>query len=475
VRYVRKRIKDKADIQTTSEESTKNVKMSLSELEKRLGIILEDWQRQVVIENQKDIIMLCSRKSGKTTAMAFKIVLNAINYPNQFTMILSAGQRQSSEVFQTVTQFLYIIEAQFRNAPTATGCTLENGHRILSLPTGYTGATIRTYSAHRIYMDEAAFIADEVYKAVSPCLLKFGIQKIIASTPKGSRGFFYEEWQRGEGFLRFYIPWTKIRHIQQDKIKDIIEKERAINGDKYIQQEYEALFVEQGAGLIPESLITATFKNKYEDGNTSQGKTYLGVTSAVLGKNYHYIVFCQSQANRHRIYRLEIISDSDKSGLLSKRLAEIKAQQTISKVITSESSIGVGYLNDIVGIFGKKSVISFDALAHEKENVSVGRRQKIIEKDLYDHLVNLMQKGQIHIDDDPIIEDALRSLDYDFLPNKENKIIIFGRAKAIAEAVVYSLIPTMFTSGRPIEVYGSGETPEKFELNSESWKSLFTM
>lgn len=460
----------KQDIEEQPKSSLKiTTKITVEELEVRLNVKLEEWQRKVVLEEKMNIIMRCSRKAGKTTAMAFKIVHDALNYPNWFVCILSAGQRQSGEVFQTVLDMLYLLGVEFRERPSATGCTLSNGHRILSLPTGYTGATIRTYSFYKIYYDEAAFIADEVRKATMACLVKHGIQVIIASTPKGSHGFFYKEWQEGKHFLRFYIPWYDIKHIPLERLRETIEEERILYGDKYVQQEYEALFVEQGAGLIPENLINQTFTDilNVEEGDT--GKVFLGITTAPLGKNYSYIVLAHYSKNNIKILRLDILEHNNRTAGLLQKLQEIRKSFNVTKVITSETSVGVGSLDSISLLFGKKRVMSIESLSYNSEKISLGRRARLKEKDLYDHLIRLMELGRIQIIKDAMLEDALRSLDYDFKPGKENEIIISGRSKVIAEALVYSIVPTLLKHQNTLWV--AGANPEAGE--DMSWKALF--
>lgn len=447
---------ERASTVSRDAQTPKEIKYSIDDLEILLGIKLEEWQRKVVEENKENIIMRCSRKSGKTTAMAFKIVLDGMNNSDWFVCILSAGQRQSGEVFQTVLGMLYKLEVQFREKPNATGCVLFNGHRILSLPTGYTGATIRTYSFHKIYYDEAAFIADEVYKATMPCLLKHGIQKIIASTPKGSKGFFFNEWNNGVKFKRYYIPWHEIKHIPFQRLKETIEGERAIEGEKYVQQEYEALFVEQGAGLIPENLINAATADVEHD---TSGKTYLGVTSSALGKNNHYIVFCNVSNSGIQITQLDVFEDSNRTEGLVSKISEIFRHTKISKIITSETSIGVGGIDRLADAFGKKKILSVESLSYDGEKISEGRRGKVKEKDLFDHLVRLMEEKKIKIRKDTLLLDALRSLDYDFKPNKENEIIISGRAKVIAEALVYSIVPTLLKRKPLLSVMGANVEP----------------
>src|SRR3990167_669246 len=355
----------------------------------------EDWQVELVLEQERNVILRCSRKAGKTYGMAAKIAIEAIVFPNKFIGIISAGQRASTELFDAVVDFLLILDVKFREKPTATGCTLDNGHRIISLPTGYTGATSRNYSFWKMYWDEAAFIYDEVRKALKPCLLKQGVQEILGSSTHGSRGFFYNEWESGQKFLKIFIPWWEIEHIPKKRLEKIIEEERALYGNKYIQQEYEAAFVDEGVGLIPENLINETVTD-ISDAERYSGDLFVGVTAAPLGKNNAYLVLCRRSKDRITIVDIKVLENyNNRSSAIVEELQKIQKLQRISKIVTSETTLGAGTLDYISGVFGMSKVISVESLNYESDLIAEGRRGRIKEKDLYDFLVTMMERKQI--------------------------------------------------------------------------------
>src|SRR5215831_6984797 len=80
---------------------------------------------------------------------------------------------------------------------------LANGSRAVVLPGD--GRTIRGYSAPAlVLMDEAAFIADDVYDAAVPMLAAAPDGRIILmSTPYTSAGFFYNIWHNADGWEHF--------------------------------------------------------------------------------------------------------------------------------------------------------------------------------------------------------------------------------------------------------------------------------
>ena len=66
------------------------------------------------------------------------------------------------------------------------------------LPTGESGYGIRGFTIDLLICDEAAFINEEVWQAVTPMLAVTGGDIWLLSTPHGREGYYYRcfYWQR---------------------------------------------------------------------------------------------------------------------------------------------------------------------------------------------------------------------------------------------------------------------------------------
>ena len=91
--------------------------------------------------------------------------------------------------------------------------TLSNGSRVVSLPG--TAETVRGFSAPSLIIeDEAAFVADGLYRAVRPMLAVSGGRLILLTTPFGRRGHFFEAWEDGgEAWQRIEVPASQCPRI----------------------------------------------------------------------------------------------------------------------------------------------------------------------------------------------------------------------------------------------------------------------
>jgi hypothetical protein len=116
---------------------------------------------------------------------------------------------------------------------------LVNGSRIVALPG--KEETIRGFSGvAQLIVDEASRVPDALYQAVRPMLAVSGGEILLLSTPFGKRGFFFQEWEEGEGWHR-----TKVTADQCPRIpREWLERERKRIGDWWYRQEYLCEFVE---------------------------------------------------------------------------------------------------------------------------------------------------------------------------------------------------------------------------------------
>lgn len=183
-------------------------------LSMRVGIAPDDWQADLLRSQARQTIVLTSRQVGKSTTTAILAAHTALYNPGEPVLLLSPSLRQSGQIFQKVKWTLRRLGAEAAPVETdnALSVRLANGSEIVSLPG--KGATIRGFSGVRlIVVDEAAFVADDLYAAVSPMLAVSGGRMILLTTPFGKRGFAYEEWTRSEQQARAgEVPdWETVR------------------------------------------------------------------------------------------------------------------------------------------------------------------------------------------------------------------------------------------------------------------------
>jgi hypothetical protein len=257
------------------------------------GIAHDGWQQRLLLSEDRQILLNCSRQSGKSTTVAALALHTGLCRSRSLTLLLSPSLRQSIELFRKVLE-CYSSVRELMGVITLNQTSLEfrNHSRIVCLPG--REETIRSFSGvNLLVIDEAARVPDDLYRSVRPMLAVSRGRLVCLSTPFGRRGFFYEEWagSRGEGqgvrgeasegrevraegqeegsarpsplpshpssarpsplaagssdWLRVRIPWQQCPRIS----RDFIEVERRSMGESWIRQEYECSF-EALEGLV---------------------------------------------------------------------------------------------------------------------------------------------------------------------------------------------------------------------------------
>jgi hypothetical protein len=202
------------------------------------GLTPDPWQRALLLSTDRQILLNCSRQSGKSTAVAALALHTALFVPGALVLLLSPSLRQSGEIFRKVLDG-YNAAGRPLRAVHRTQLRLEllNGSRVLCLPGRED--TIRAFGGVRLLvLDEAARIPTDLYRSVRPMLAVSQGRLVALSTPFGRRGWFYEEWQ-GNG------PWKKVQITWRDCPRitpEFIEEERRALGDAWVRQEYECNF-----------------------------------------------------------------------------------------------------------------------------------------------------------------------------------------------------------------------------------------
>jgi hypothetical protein len=211
-------------------------------LMERAGITAVDpWQAQVLRTEARQVILNCSRQSGKSTITAGRALHTALYEPESLILLLSPGERQSKELLRKCFDLYGALD---RPIPSDVENKLElelaNGSRIVALPGG-NEATIRGWSGVRLAIfDESSRVDDVLYYAVRPMLAVSGGQLMLLSTPFGQRGFFHKEWtEGGADWERILIKASQVPRISAK----FLTEERARIGDWWYRQEYDCDFV----------------------------------------------------------------------------------------------------------------------------------------------------------------------------------------------------------------------------------------
>ena len=223
----------------------------------------DPWQAQVLRSTAPYLHLNCSRQVGKSTVTALVAVHKAVYMPNAVVLIISPSERQSIELFRKVQAFYQSLGKPIETLQAnAHQLTLENGSRILSVPG--SPDTVRGFTPDLILMDEAAFVDDALYTALSPMLAISHGRLIAMSTPNGKRGWWYEASPLGKGrkgWAHIVVPAYECARLD----KKWLDEERGRIGDLRFRQEYLCQFVDAAGATFTGEDVTAFFTAEYDD------------------------------------------------------------------------------------------------------------------------------------------------------------------------------------------------------------------
>lgn len=207
-------------------------------LMRAVGLPPDPWQATLLRSRATDTLLLCTRQGGKSTTTAALALHHALYHPPALVLCLSPSLRQSGELFRKIIGFYHRLGDPVPAArQTALTLELTNRSRVLALPG--QEATIRGYSGVTLLLiDEAARVDDSLYYAVRPMLAVSGGRLIALSTPFGKRGFFFGEWEHGQGWQRIHATAAQCPRITPA----FLAQERRRLGDAWFRQEYECSF-----------------------------------------------------------------------------------------------------------------------------------------------------------------------------------------------------------------------------------------
>ncbi|MEJ7862364.1 MAG: terminase family protein [Pyrinomonadaceae bacterium] len=235
----------------------------------RAGITPDGWQSDLLRSDARQMILLCSRQSGKSTITSILALHQAIYKPDSLILLLSPSLRQSQELFRKLQDFYNALDSDaLPQAVEESSLRMElsNGSRIIALPG--KEATIRGFSGvSLLIIDEASRVEDALYQSVRPMLAVSGGRIVLLSTPFGKRGFFHSEWTDGIGWQRTKITADLCPRID----KEWLERERKMIGDWWYLQEYQCQFVETNDSVFSyddiQSALDSSIKPLFERRN----------------------------------------------------------------------------------------------------------------------------------------------------------------------------------------------------------------
>src|SRR3990167_2052284 len=400
----------------------------------------DDWQQQV-LETDGNITIRAGRQVGKSEVISAKAKEFAFSHAGTTTLIIAASQRQSSLLFEKIKGQIELEHgtSEYFEEPTLTRIILKNESRIYALPAGRTGYFIRGFTIDLLICDEAAYIPEEVWKAVVPMiavsrkLRKLGFI-ILLSTPFGKGGYFFNSFN-DDDFRSFHISSEKCERIP----KEFLLKEKQRLSKQEYAQEYLGEFIDDFRQYFSTELIKQCmtfidwdFEKDYKKENTY----YMGVDVARYGGDEN--AFIIAEMDRHDKIKIVAVQTTQRKSITDSTGA-VKVfhdKFNFRKIFIDDGGVGGGLTDILQEKIGKRIVIGLNNASKRTFTQGEEKNRGILKQDLYSNALVLMEAGKIEIISNLQLLKSLKSIVFEY--TSEGNVKLFGDYSHLCEAFVRS-------------------------------------
>lgn len=416
-------------------------------------IVLDPWQAEIMA-HKGDKVICSGRQTGKSTIVSQYASEFAIKNRGKQVMIISVTEDQSVEL---LLKCLLYIESKYskcikegKERPTKNTLRLKNGSIIRTKAVGQSGLGARGYTMDLLIADEAAFMPEEVWPAVTPTLLTTGGELILISTPHGKKGYFYDCYNDIEHFKVWHInsvenihnrpiseSWT-IHH--REKAIERLESEKLRMSDREFKQEYEGMFINELMQFFPDETIRKSMvQGRVELGAADGRDFFLGVDVARMGDDKcTFEVF--ERRDQLLIHRESIVWKKIRLTEVSDKIIALDMKYKFERIYLDDGGIGVGVFDTLISdprTKRKTIAINNSTRVYDYNAGGNPKKKKLLKEDLYNNLLSLMEKGKILILDDGEIWQSFKSIQYEYINEKGGATMrIFGDDSHIVEGII---------------------------------------
>ena len=357
------------------------------------------YQKEFMDTHHSRKAFVSGRQVGKSRTCAWIGLHRAVTHPNETVLITADAMRQSSELFATlrsemaeagITDSMWGVERD-----TQTVIEFDNGSRIVCLPTGRDGSKIRGYSADLVIVDEAAFMEDAIIEdVIEPMLFATNGDMVLASTPWGTSGYFYEK-ATSPNWHSTWDPESGGISSDMNPLIDDEDLETYKEGKTTAQlkREVYGVFVDNAETFFPPELIKSCIDDDVKRG---EGDVYLGADLAAGGADETVLTMADEHGNVFNIesYDISVMESAD-------RIAALDKHYDFRTIVVDRTGIGEGPVEMLKERLGHRKV--------KDEYLSTQKKQSI-----YQTLKAEMESGRISFPRD----EKLRTQLEDIKPNR---------------------------------------------------------
>ena len=279
----------------------------------------------------KHVTVVAPRQTGKSFLAMQTVLYWAINNPGAEIFWVSPVYAQAKKPFEQIYDAVQpsgLIKSANRSDVTIT---FQNRSKIY-FKSAERPDNLRGFTGTHMVVDEAAYMNDEVWKAVlRPIMLVKGVKILFISTPKGSN-WFKEHYDLGQSTDAEHSDYVSCRmHYSDNPFVDPkeIELARQTLPAQIFAAEYEGSFEDSGRNVFNTSMVTTTDKWP-----RPSGRVYCGIDWG-RANDYTVATFMDASGNVVDVYRENLTDWS----IMVQQIVE-RVRKWNASVLCEQNSIG---------------------------------------------------------------------------------------------------------------------------------------
>lgn len=219
------------------------------------GLAPDPWQADLIRCDARQIAVLCTRRAGKSRAVAARVLPRCLTRPRYRVLVFSPTEDQSKEFLDYVREMNETVGCPVPLVrESRTELAWANGSVVKAKPDSPRGS--RGFTPDLLVIDEGAQVSDELFLSVQPMMVLGRAEMLILSTPFGKRGWFFGIWD-DPAKLALWRPF-KVTAYECPRISPrVLDEHRRTMPPRWFAQEYLCEFNDAVDAVFPRDVIDA--------------------------------------------------------------------------------------------------------------------------------------------------------------------------------------------------------------------------
>ncbi len=430
-------------------------------------MILDDWQKEIIADNENHILLAKGRRIGATHLFAIKAVEWLMTHENKHPTSQIVCSSITEDQAQLIISFAlaHALKKYPKNVgtgnekPTLNRLIMvvnKNKRILLAKPVGTAGASARGFEGQVLMVDEGPFQPDMFWDAATPILATTGGRIWTWGTFNGREGFFWKNYEKAKILkdpkARFRVyeknteevlaerpisaDWTE---EQREGLRLHLEEEKESMSSQTYAQEYLGIAAIDRKQFYSDEWIEKVCNIDPKQEFLKQGYFFGGFDIARMGGDQFTAEILRKISNRDirqvDHYAKKRLLTTDNEMLIEEFTRKWKCVQ--SGIDAGSGTLGVSVLDHLLEKdYMKRRIVAMNnrAVEIDRENGT----QRLFNEDMHDNLRAMGERGHIKLFNDQEIKASFRSVQWEIIKDGHglSRVKISGRFTHIVEGIM---------------------------------------